>query len=216
MALSKTQKPKIPKEVLEHTIKHSVSWSDLSRKLRGNDSWGNIRTMKRYASYYKLDTTELDNLTNLKNPSKPKCDPVDMFVIESPYSATVLARYYRRHYPAKECSECGIGTTWNGKPLTLQIDHVNGHGTDWRLENCRYLCPNCHYQTDTHGTKRGVAKRIASITVSPEELSQAHDEMGSYIAVGKKYGMSDRSVKNIIRKFKKDQALDLSKTSQQV
>lgn len=47
------------------------------------------------------------------------------------------------------CSECQIDSSWNGKPLTLQVDHINGINSDDRFENLRLLCPNCHSQTDT-------------------------------------------------------------------
>ncbi|MEV0292791.1 HNH endonuclease signature motif containing protein [Nocardia sp. NPDC050710] len=47
------------------------------------------------------------------------------------------------------CALCGIGPEWQGAPLTLQVDHVNGLRTDHRLENLRFLCPNCHSQTET-------------------------------------------------------------------
>ncbi len=49
------------------------------------------------------------------------------------------------------CSECGVGREWNGKPLTLQIDHISGDNKDNRIENLRLICPNCHTQTDTWG-----------------------------------------------------------------
>lgn len=49
----------------------------------------------------------------------------------------------------KSCSECGL-SEWRGRPITLQIDHINGHAMDHRIENLRVLCPNCHAQTETY------------------------------------------------------------------
>lgn len=48
------------------------------------------------------------------------------------------------------CAFCGNKGEWQGKPLTLQLDHINGNHTDHRIENLRFLCPNCHSQTETY------------------------------------------------------------------
>ena len=48
-----------------------------------------------------------------------------------------------------ECWECGI-IEWNGKPITLELDHVDGDGFNHHIDNLRLLCPNCHSQTDTY------------------------------------------------------------------
>ena len=37
----------------------------------------------------------------------------------------------------------------SGKVLTLILDHKNGHNHDDRLENLRWVCPNCNQQLDT-------------------------------------------------------------------
>lgn len=59
----------------------------------------------------------------------------------------------------ENCSECGLDPIWNGKPLTLQVDHINGDNTDNRPENLRFLCPNCHTQTPTYAG-RNIGKRL--------------------------------------------------------
>ena len=52
------------------------------------------------------------------------------------------------------CSICNLLPTWNGKFLSLQVDHINGINNDNRSENVRLVCPNCHSQTDTFAGKK--------------------------------------------------------------
>lgn len=52
------------------------------------------------------------------------------------------------------CVECGQGGEHNGKPLTLQMDHIDGNSDNNSLTNLRLLCPNCHTQTPTYGSKK--------------------------------------------------------------
>lgn len=50
----------------------------------------------------------------------------------------------------ERCERCGL-SDWCGRPLSLELHHMNGAGLDNRLENLLLLCPNCHSQTDTWG-----------------------------------------------------------------
>jgi HNH endonuclease len=66
-----------------------------------------------------------------------------------------------------KCSECGLLPMWNGKKLTLQLDHIDGNRADNSLGNLRLLCPNCHTQTHTFSkgkfrNKAHVAKLVSA------------------------------------------------------
>jgi len=56
-----------------------------------------------------------------------------------------------------QCAICGQGATWNGTPLQLHIDHIDGDRTNNRGSNLRFLDPNCHSQQPTsYNRKIGV------------------------------------------------------------
>lgn len=59
------------------------------------------------------------------------------------------------------CSICRNTPIWNNKELILQVDHIEGRRFDNRKEKVRFLCPNCHSQTDTfcHRNIARVAQR---------------------------------------------------------
>lgn len=78
--------------------------------------------------------------------------PIQILLARSKSRWTIKSRLLAEGILKNVCSECGI-SEWRGKPLAIQIDHINGVKNDHRLENLRMLCPNCHSQTDTHGAK---------------------------------------------------------------
>lgn len=45
------------------------------------------------------------------------------------------------------CEICGTDGTWEGQPLSLDVDHIDGDFLNNERENLRFLCPNCHRQT---------------------------------------------------------------------
>jgi hypothetical protein len=51
------------------------------------------------------------------------------------------------------CYQCGMEPLWQGKPLVLILDHINGDCYDYRIENLRLLCPNCNSQQQTFAGK---------------------------------------------------------------
>ena len=67
-------------------------------------------------------------------------------------SAEVLKKYLRGTV-GDECEQCGQLPQHNGKPLVLQLDHIDGDSDNNFPKNLRLLCPNCHTQTDNFGSK---------------------------------------------------------------
>ena len=59
---------------------------------------------------------------------------------------------YMRRFVEYKCSCCGINK-WNGKEIILQLDHIDGNNKNNAIENGRWLCANCHTQTETWGIK---------------------------------------------------------------
>lgn len=121
-----------------------------------------------------------------------------------------------------ECSECGQGPEWNGKPIIMVLDHINGVSNDNRLPNLRMVCPNCNSQLPTHGgrncrrsrTCNGCGKDIQRKNksglcvacckpkkVKRPSMQQIRKEVGetSFSAVGRKYGVSDNAIRKWLR-----------------
>jgi hypothetical protein len=70
----------------------------------------------------------------------------------------------RKH--GNKCMVCGLGgDEWNGKPITLIVDHINGNAYDCDVENIRLVCPNCDSQLPTYkGRNKGKSTRKYFIT----------------------------------------------------
>ena len=83
---------------------------------------------------------------------RPRLEPIETLLSQGRRRSRfhLKARLIEAGLKEPRCERCGL-TDWRGKPLPLELHHVNGDGHDNRLENLLLLCPNCHSQTDTWG-----------------------------------------------------------------
>lgn len=96
------------------------------------------------------------------NKSSTKYDLKDILVENSTYAniSRLKERLLKEGLLEYKCALCGNTGEWLGNPLSLQLDHINGIHTDNRIQNLRILCPNCHSQTETYGSKRGAKSKV--------------------------------------------------------
>jgi hypothetical protein len=78
-------------------------------------------------------------------------------VVNSTYSRGCLKqRLYDEGLKTRSCELCGQGEKWQGKRMSLILDHINGEATDNRIENLQMVCPNCAATLETHrGRNKG-------------------------------------------------------------
>ena len=67
-------------------------------------------------------------------------------------SGSLRKRLIREGLKEYRC-ECCNRTEWLGKPIKLELHHINGIKDDLRIENLQILCPNCHAYTDNYRGK---------------------------------------------------------------
>ncbi len=73
----------------------------------------------------------------------------DKFV-PSTYLDRATIRKYIAATRGYKCETCSL-SEWQGKKITLEVDHKNGLSNDNSPNNVRLLCPNCHSQTPYRG-----------------------------------------------------------------
>lgn len=78
-----------------------------------------------------------------------------IFIKDSYYTnrARLKTRVVKSNLLPYLCFICGNEGKWKGKKLVLVLDHINGVKLDHRLENLRFVCPNCDSQLPTFKSK---------------------------------------------------------------
>lgn len=159
-------KYKYTPEMLAEAAAASFSVADVLRRLGITIAGGNHAHISRQLKRLGIGTSHfLGQAHHRGRRSARRLSPEQVLRVRPPGSLRtkppMLRRALREAGVPYRCSACKIEGTWEGEPLTLHVDHLNGDWLDNRINNLRFLCPNCHSQTENFAGKNkgAVAQR---------------------------------------------------------
>ena len=145
------------KEYLITIIYESNSIKEVLEKMGLRAAGGNYRVINEYIKKYDIDISHFleyrkNILCNLHKTQKTNL--LEILTENSSFSRTHLKeRLFKEGLKERCCELCGQGEEWQGKKMSLILDHINGVHNDNRIENLRIVCPNCNATLDTHAGK---------------------------------------------------------------
>ena len=154
---------KMTEEKLRVAVKNSISIAEVLKNLEMSVTTANYRSFHKAVKTYDLDTEHFLGRAHLKGESHAHLfkSLETILVKDSDYLCTshLKKRLLDKNFLTYKCYECGLAT-WCNKPISLQLDHINGIHNDHRIENLRLLCPNCHSQTSNFAGRNKMARSL--------------------------------------------------------
>lgn len=167
---------------LRKVVAESISLNEVRDKLGYKESGGMYVVLRRHFALHNIDVSHFEPTWN-KGRTRATDKRLEYKANRSEFSwdkafcygsSIVNGMLFKRLVLSGKreykCEECGC-SSWNGKPLRLQLDHKNGDRVDCREENLAIVCANCHSQTSTFGRGK---RKIANKCPWWHQFSNAH------------------------------------------
>jgi 5-methylcytosine-specific restriction endonuclease McrA len=140
-------------EQIREAVSESRSFADLSRRVGIHAGGRSQTTLKARVLSLGLDTSQFTGAGWRLGDTRPVVPPtpLDQLLVDGRpcQTSNLKRRLLEAGLKRPQCESC-LNTTWEGAPIPLELDHINGRREDNRIENLRLLCPNCHAQTGTY------------------------------------------------------------------
>jgi hypothetical protein len=154
------------RELLAAAVASSYSIAEVLRVLGIRPAGGNHTHVSRRIKQFGIDTSHFlgqgRNRGESHRGGPTRTSASELLVVAPELSSRTSALRLRRALAEigrpLQCELCGNPGLWKGSRLVLEVDHKNGLYNDNRPDNLRFLCPNCHSQTENFA---GRANRVS-------------------------------------------------------
>lgn len=207
---------KYSKEEFAAIVANSLCIKDVVRALGyGTVNGANSATVKKRINAEQLDTS------HFKRKEQKTYTDEEVFCSNTEVSQGSLRKRFKNRADIQYvCAICGQPPVWQGKPLTLILDHIDGDNKNGILTNLRWVCPNCNQQLPTtgfhglkyrdptskvqlpsalHKDKISASNKIIKRPSQDELITMLYKHGFNFTKVGKVYEVSPNSVQKWLR-----------------
>lgn len=184
-------------------VKESFSYAECLQKMGYTSHSGPVhKKFKEKIVNLQLSTSHFQRTTPVNRTRE------NIFVENSTCDQGTLRRWFLKENIPYKCSICGQEPFWNGKAMIMILDHINGKNHDDRLENLRWVCPNCNVQLPTNGSKNKKLQKDYTLSlkqrVLPVSRKQQHSCTQCGRPISKEGGLCRQCTNDIKRKTRPD------------
>lgn len=173
-------------EDIIRVIKKCYSKNDVLTTLGYNKSSNQYKLLNKIIKENNIDISHFRNrseeaLRLYREGVLSKIKTEDLFTENSKSSRHIVKkRMINENIIEYKCSICGNTGEWLGNKISLILDHINGINNDNRIENLRFVCPNCNATLPTHckGSK-GLEPKVDKRKIYFENKKRAYLKLQS-------------------------------------
>lgn len=141
---------------IKEIVKSSKTINEVLTKLNKSNSGNAYQWFCKFRRKNSIDTSHFLSMSEIiklayKEGKLKKISDESMFTVNSTVArSAVKNRIISKNLIEYKCNYCNNIGIWNDTKISLILDHINGIRNDHRLNNLRFLCPNCNATLETH------------------------------------------------------------------